>query len=183
MKFVEDLDPDEPGVRRINYAFVPDDDPELLAHIERLAERRSEREAARRSRASVPSFRKPPRTPPLRTLAPRTFPSPPSSPHRIHLDHIGVHPTGLVFDVVSQSGDGMYLGIVLPDGAVVTNRKSSLNYAPEDNDRSTPWLHRGRTHNARTRYFLSPLPAIDLEITIAYPEIGVNRAMTVTVVE
>ncbi|OZF03229.1 MULTISPECIES: hypothetical protein [Nocardiaceae] len=181
MTFVEDLDPDDPGVRRINYAFVPDDDPELLAHIERLAERRNERESARRSRTTVPSFRKPPRTRALRTLPPKTFPAPPSSPHRIHLENIGVHPTGLVFDVVSQAGDGMYLGIVLDDGTVVSNRTSSLYYAPEDGDRRTPWLHRGKTHNARTRYFLSPLPAIDLEITISYPEIGIDRAMTVAV--
>ncbi|WP_170947514.1 MULTISPECIES: hypothetical protein [Nocardiaceae] len=57
-----------------------------------------------------------------------------------------------------------------------------INYAfVPDDDRRTPWLHRGRTHNARTRYFLSPLPTIDLEFTVSYPETGIDRAMTVAV--
>lgn len=202
--FVEDLDPNDPGVRRINYAFVADDDPELKAHIERLRIREEEREDRLRRRVDVPSFRKPPRSKPLQTLSDRSFPLPPSCKYIFRLEHIETHATGIVFELVARTADdvesetigridtgprtgSVYLGIVLPDGAVVTNKKCHVRYAPEDSDERTPWLHGARStrqeNETRTTYFLSPLPDRDgsLTATISYQEIGIDTGSTVEI--
>jgi hypothetical protein len=80
----------------------------------------------------------------------------------------------------------IYLGIVLPDGKIATNKKCTPPQAPEDDDPTTPWLYGGKSYSRQSEtgatYFLSPRPEGSSEVvfTISYPEIGIDRASSIT---
>ncbi|MDV2478567.1 hypothetical protein F8M49_29850 [Rhodococcus zopfii] len=128
---------------------------------------------------------------------------------RIELANVRTYPTGIAFDLVAHARSEqsaplhqwvnlgphvgtkrvgrIYLGLVLPDGSIVTNKKSLAGHAPENSDTTTPWLYGGPVHREPTRvaatYFLSPRPepGESVAITLSYKEIGINSAAELVV--
>lgn len=209
VKFDPNLNENSPGVRRINYAVVDQYTPEYRAHEAEVTQQNSDRRGRLTRRNDVPGERKPPPTgtQPLHhsidhlelaqnLLGDVTF----------HIANLVVYPTGILFDLVasetivheSMIGERInvthrlrpphehrvYLGLVLPDGRIVSNRAATPPQAPADNDLSTPWLYGGKSYSRQTEtgatYFLSPLPQLSgqLVFTIVYPEIGLDKPAT-----
>ncbi|WP_139279693.1 hypothetical protein [Rhodococcoides yunnanense] len=209
MEFVEGIDPDEPGVRRVPWSSVGENPPEVRAHIARKEAIR-ERKANRR-------YVHPQRKPPLKTDGLLVEPSAkyPFSLDdallggvQMQIDRLRIFRTGLQFDLAATSlhedtgllGDRLnlthrmrppakhriYLGLVLPTGKVVSNKESFAWDAPEDDDATTPWLYGGGSYSRPTEtgatYFLSPLPESGpITFSIAYTELGLNTAPSVSI--
>ncbi|WP_072806187.1 hypothetical protein [Rhodococcoides yunnanense] len=198
------LDENSPGVRRINYAFVDQYSPEYAAMEADAAQRGSAERERKAKRRDVPGSRKPPPDPTgLRSRRADELEFPLDATRtdtmRLFIGGLEIHRTGLLFSLIARE-DGsavpsfigervnlthrirpphrhrIYLGVVLPDGQVVTNTKSTPALAPEDDDLDTPWLYGGTSYSTKCEtgasYFLSPLPSSTgrLTVTIAYPE-------------
>ncbi|WP_213578528.1 hypothetical protein [Rhodococcus sp. USK13] len=211
VKFVEGVNPDDPGVARINYAIGFEHTPEFEAHLERLQARKTAEEARLAARKDVPARRKPPGN--NDTLVSWSdeevvFAQDQNRDVELILSRLRVYPTGIRFDLIAREQDEgkatfigerinlthrirrpfkhrIYLGIVLPDGKIVTNKKCTPPQAPEDDDLTTPWLYGGKSYSRQSEtgatYFLSPRPedSSELVFTIAYPEIGIDRASSI----
>ncbi|MBY4112158.1 hypothetical protein HQO82_24625 [Rhodococcus fascians] len=209
MEWVEGMDPDEPGVRRVPWSSVGENPPEVRAHIAR-------KEAIRERKANRREVH-PRRKPPLEDEGLLVEPSEryPFSLDdvllggvQMRVDRLRIFRTGLQFDLSSTSfheGGGLlgdrlnlthrvrptakhriYLGLVLPTGKVVSNKKSFAWDAPEDDDATTPWLYGGGSYSRPTEtgatYFLSPLPEFGpIRFSIAYEELGLNTAASVSI--
>lgn len=209
VKFDPNLDENSPGVRRINYAVVDQYTPEYLAHEAEVAQQNSDRRGRLARRKDVPGERKPPATgtQPLHhstdqlelaqdVLDDVTF----------RIANLVVYPTGILFDLIASETEvhgsmigerinvthrlrpphehRVYLGIVLPDGRIVSNKTATPPQAPADDDSATPWLYGGKSYSRQTEtgatYFLSPLPQLagHLVFTVVYPEIGLDKPAT-----
>lgn len=210
MEYVEGIDPNEPGVRRVPGSRVGgEDSPELRAHLAR-------KEAIRERKANRREVH-PRRKPPLEDegLLVETSESYPFllddvllGGVQMRVDRLRIFRTGLQFDLSATSvheGGGLlgdrlnlthrlrppakhriYLGLVLPTGKVVSNKKSFAWDAPEDDDETAPWLYGGRSYSRPTEtgatYFLSPLPESGpITFSIAYEELGLNTAASVSI--
>jgi hypothetical protein len=126
----------------------------------------------------------------------------------MQIDRLRIFRTGLQFDLSATAvhdGSGLlgdrlnlthrvrppakhriYLGLVLPTGKVVSNKKSFAWDAPEDDDETAPWLYGGRSYSRPTEtgatYFLGPLPKSGpITFSIAYAELRLNTAASVSV--
>lgn len=200
------FDKNAPGVRRYNYSVVDPYSPEHLAHERDVSERNSRERGRLARRRDVPPFRKtPPKgTEPIRTLsAEMAFVQKQNQEFMLSLGRIEMHPSGLKFDLIAREDDEqptmigsrinlthrltahphrVYLGVVLEDGSVVTNKKATPPQAPEDDDVSTPWLYAGTSYSSQTEtgatYFLSPPPSGTLTFTISYPELRIDQPAT-----
>ena len=209
MEWVEGINPDEPGVRRVPWSSVGENPPEVRAHIARKEAIR-ERKASRRD---VHPLRKPPLEDEGLLVEPaETYPFSLDAALldgvQIQIDRLRIFRTGLQFDLTAtslQEGDGLlgdrlnltprvrpparhriYLGLVLPTGKVVSNKKSFAWDAPDDDGATTPWLYGGRSNSRPTEtgatYFLSPLPESGpITFSIAYEELGLNTAASVSI--
>ncbi|MBP2527253.1 hypothetical protein [Rhodococcus sp. PvP104] len=211
MQWVEDMDPHAPGVRRVNFACVGELPSDMVKHIARLEVRRVTDLRRMSRRTTVSPFRKRPTNlqPILQVEDPIFFPMHLSSEVRFELANIRIYENGISFDIrardnattglplsqrvyvgpgmQSKTRHGAYLGLVLPDGKVVTNKTCRPQDAPEDSDTSSPWLH-GSTgfsfdSGVGATYFLSPRPEPNGTITISlsYPEVGVDTALSISV--
>ncbi|ORC17763.1 hypothetical protein [Rhodococcus qingshengii] len=211
MQWVEDLDPYAPGVRRINLTCVGELPSDMVKHLARLEDRRVAELQRVARRTTVSSFRKRPTNlqPILQVNDTIFFPPHPSSGIRFELANIRIYENGTAFDIRargnatpglapsqtvyvgpwarSKKRHGAYLGLVLPDGRVVTNKTCRPQDAPEDSDTSSPWLHGSAGYSfdsgVGATYFLSPTPAPNGTITISlsYPEVGVDAALSLSV--
>ncbi|WP_237669801.1 hypothetical protein [Rhodococcus sp. BS-15] len=209
MEWVEGIDPDEPGVRRVPWSNVGENPPEVRAHIARKEAIR-ERKANRRE--VHPQRKPPPEDEGLLVEPSERYPFSLDATLlggvQMQIDRLRIFRTGLQFDLSATAvhdGGGLlgdrlnlthrlrpparhriYLGLVLPTGKVVSNKKSFAWDAPEDDDATTPWLHGGRSYSRPTEtgatYFLSPLPEPGpITFSIAYAELGLNTAASVTI--
>lgn len=208
MEFVEGIDPDEPGVRRVPWSSVGENPPEVRAHIARQEAIREQKA----NRRDVHPRRKPPRDDDGLLVGPsEKYPFSLDAALlggvQMQIDRLRIFRTGLQFDLSATSvhdgggllGDrlnlthrerppvrhGIYLGLVPPTGKVVSNKKSFAWDAPEDDDATTPWLYGGRSYSRPTEtgatYFLSPLPEYGpITYSIAYAELGLNSAASVS---
>lgn len=195
--------------RRINFAVGGGLPPEWERLVEDAERRQAETVARRRARRSVPAFRMRPGDghQPLGAPLAVEFPRAPHIDVAFLLRDVCAYPTGLAFTLVARPDDDagspvgdrinvghraksrtvgrVYLGVLLPDGSIASNKRSPLYFAPEDSDSTTPWLHgesvRSDSAEASARYFLSPglPPAGTVEVTIAYPEIGIVCPLTI----
>lgn len=169
MEFVEGIDPDEPGARRVPWSMGGGESPELRAHLARKEAIR-ERQANRREVHHR-------RTPPLEGEGLLVEPSAkcPFSLDdallggvQVQIDRLRIFRTGLQFDLSGTSlheGTGLlgdrlnlthrvrppakhriYLGLVLSTGKVVSNKKSFAWDAP----RTTTQRPRGCTAEEAT---------------------------------
>lgn len=212
VKFDPNLNENSPDVRRINYAVVDQYTPEYREHEAEVAQQNSDRRGRSARRNDVPGARKPPATgtQPLHhctdhlelaqnLLDDTTF----------HIANLAVYPTGILFDLLASETKAhesmigerinvthrlrpphkhrVYLGLVLPDGRIVSNKSATPSQAPADDDSLTPWLYGGRSYSRQTEtvatYFLSPIPQLSgqLTFTVVYPEIGLNKPATVQI--
>ncbi len=210
MEYVEGIDPNEPGVRRVPGSRVGgEDSPELLAH---LARKEAIRERKANRRDVHPRRKPPPEDEGLLVEPSEKYPFSLDNALlggiQIQIARLRIFRTGLQFDLSATSphesggllGDRLnlthrvrppakhriYLGLVLPTGNVVSNKKSFAWDAPEDDDATTPWLYGGRSYSRPTEtgatYFLSPLPESGpITFSIAYAELGLNTAASVTI--
>ncbi|MFD6062987.1 hypothetical protein [Rhodococcus wratislaviensis] len=212
VKFVEGIDRDDPRVRRINYAIGGENNPELYAHIARLEARKAAEEARLAARKDVPARRKPPGDDDTLVASSDeefVFAQDQTRDVELMLGRLRIYRTGIRFDLIAREQDEgrgtfigerinlthrfrrppkhrIYLGIVLPDGKIATNKKCTPPQAPEDDDPATPWLYGGKSYSRQSEtsatYFLSPRPEGSSEVvfTISYPEIGIDRASSIT---
>ncbi|WP_158726369.1 hypothetical protein [Tomitella fengzijianii] len=204
--------PSTPGYEgRINFAFAGELPPWMVAQIAKTEAEQAENMARRRARRDVPEHRKPPAGEErvLGRLDELAFPPGPQCGVEFALRDVRVCDSGLAFTLTAR-GDGaaqgmlgdrwnlshriknrsvgrVYLGVILPDGTVVSNKRSHLHDAPEDEDRTTAWLYGGSSRSSSTEtsasYFLSPsLPVSSVvKVTIAYPEAGLDIPLSVDV--
>ncbi|MGC0362601.1 hypothetical protein ABH922_000585 [Rhodococcus sp. 27YEA15] len=210
MQWVEDMDPDAPGVRRVNFVRVGELPPDMVRHIARLDDRRAADLQRRSRRTAVSPLRVRPRShPPLfQSEDSISFPRHHACDINFELAHIRVYENGIAFDVRARSGtmpalppsqriyvgprtrskivQGAYLGVVCPDGTVVTNKACLPSDAPQGSDTSSPWLHGSTGYSfdsgVGASYFLSPRPEPRATITVSlsYPEVGVDSALSLS---
>ncbi|MFI6428714.1 hypothetical protein [Rhodococcus oryzae] len=212
MRWSEDpIDPAAPGVRRVNFAYVGPTPPDMAAHIERLRERDTRAHQLRIQRRDVPGFRKPPLDdkPLFVSTVPIPFPLDSNDAPQIELSNIRGYESGVAFDLVARESAAhssllgerfnvshrvkskltghIYLGLVLPQGKVVTNKTCIPWDAPEDTDVATPWMYGAGGYSGQKEtgatYFLSPRPDPGgiVTFTIAYPEVGIDTASSIEV--
>lgn len=208
----EPIDPFAPGVRRINFGFVGDPPPELAAHLDRLADRQARERQRQLRRRDVPDLRKPPKKdqqPRFESTDAIPFPLDTALDFQLELANIRGYPSGVAFELVAREATvhasflgervnvshqvkakhigRIYLGVVLPNGKIVTNKTCTPPQAPEDDDPTTPWLYGGRSYNRQTEtgstYFISPLPEPDgiVTFTVSYRQLGIDTASSIIV--
>jgi hypothetical protein len=207
----EPIDPFAPGVTRINDTWEPTPQGRD-AHTARLAERDAKERQRKLSRHDVPDFRKPPKKdqqPLFESTDTIPFPLDPGLDVRLALANIRGYPNGVAFELVARETTAhasflgervnvshrikakhigrIYLGVVLPNGKIVTNKTCTPAQAPEDDDPTTPWLYGGPGYNRQTEtgstYFISPRPEPGgiVTFTISYPQLGIDTASSIVV--
>ncbi|NLE80451.1 MAG: hypothetical protein GX610_12860 [Rhodococcus sp.] len=182
VKFVEGLNPDDRGVTRINRATGFEHTPKFESHLDRLQARKTAEAARKSARTDVPPARRPPGNDDgvvARSDEEFVFAQDQNRNVELMLSRLRVYPTGVRFDLNAREHEDketfigerinlthrprkhrVYLGIVLPDGMIVTNKKCTPPQAPEDDDPTTPWLYGGTSYHHQSEtaamYFLSP---------------------------
>ncbi|MFE5701645.1 hypothetical protein [Rhodococcus koreensis] len=142
----EPIDPFAPGVRRINDTWEPLP-PGRDAHIARLADRDAQERQRKLSRHDVPDLRKPPnkdQQPLFESTDAISFPLDTALDFQLELANIRGYPSGVAFELVAREATvhasflgervnvshrikakhigRIYLGVVLPNGKIVTNK-------------------------------------------------------------